>query len=236
MDHRNLAQDLSATLQLDTPPIALTFVDTIPAGVQAFDREVPSACTFWRRAETSVFYAAAEQHFNCPVGAMTMGFDLPPNVQDQLMMFVEKMCACNYVSTEEPAKIPVMQKKSTGIVYGPLADFPLEPDLILMWITAHQTMLFNEAIGSAHWTASSPGFVFGRPGCAALPVAATKSDAALSLGCAGMRTFTDISDNRLLAVLPGAKVQEFLSSLQSVVAANTEMLAFYQGHKAQFSS
>jgi uncharacterized protein (DUF169 family) len=164
---------------------------------------------------------------------MTMGFDIPDDVQQDLMGLVEKMCNCNYISIEETEKIPTLQKKKEGIVYGPLKDFPIEPDLILIWLTPRQAMLYNETVGNIRWTAP-PVTAFGRPACAALPVAFENSESTLSLGCMGMRTFTEISGDRLLAVLPGNKAQNFLDAFESTIKANQMMQAFYEERKAQF--
>ena len=58
----------------------------------------------------------------------------------------------------------------------------------------------------------------------------------LSLGCMGMRTFTQIAEDRLLGVLPGDQVEAFLGRLQTTIQANAAMASFYQGHKAKFAS
>jgi uncharacterized protein (DUF169 family) len=234
MNYSEVVEQLSSQLALDTPPIAVSFVETAPAEVQVFDQEVPSACTFWQRAESGVFYAAAEKHFNCPIGAMTLGFTMPDSVQQQLAGVVEKMTGCGYIAAEEPERIPFVRRSKTGIVYGPLRDFPIDPDLVLMWLTPAQTMLYGEAVGMCHWTETAPKTLFGRPSCAALPMALEQSQSALSLGCMGMRTFTEISEDRLLAVLPGDKVQAFVNALDSTLMANQTMRTFYEEHKAAF--
>jgi uncharacterized protein (DUF169 family) len=167
---------------------------------------------------------------------MTMGFHLPDHVQQDLKTFVQKMSGCGYLSPEEPSGIPSIETAKTGIVYGPLKEFPLEPDLIVMWLSPSQAMLYSEATGSCSWTSTSPTAVFGRPACAALPVAFQQSQSALSLGCTGMRTFTEIQEDRLLVVLPGTKAQEFILALDATVNANETMRAFYQEHKAGFAS
>lgn len=236
MNYENAATRISSKLGLGNPPIALSFAETAPAGIATFNEEVPSACTFWRKAERSVFYAPAERHFNCPIGAMTMGFDLPADVRANLMQLVQKMCGVGYISPEEAEKIPSVRKKKSGIVYGPLQDFPMEADLVLMWLTPRQAMLYNEAVGACRWTGGLPASVFGRPACAALPVAFGSSQSTLSLGCMGMRTFTDISEDRLLAALPGTKLEDFLNALESMTEANQNMQAFYEDHKAKFAA
>lgn len=234
MTYQQIADSLVSRLRLDGPVIALAFVAEVPPDVPVFEAEVPSACTLWRKAESSVFYAPAEKHFNCPVGAMTMGFPLPDDVQKDLAGVVGKMCDCDYLSPTEAGEIPTVQGQKSGIVYGPLKDFPMEPDLVLMWLKPSQAMLFSEAVGGAAWTSASMS-VLGRPACAALPAALAADRASFSLGCMGMRTFTEISEDRLLAAVPAGKVDEYLRSLESTVAANETMHAFYADHKAKFA-
>jgi uncharacterized protein (DUF169 family) len=74
-----------------------------------------------------------------------------------------------------------------------------------------------------------------RPGCTALPLALNAQEPRLSLGCAGMRIFTRISGELLLAVLPGAKVEEFLTSLTALVEANVAMGDYYQAKEADLA-
>lgn len=234
MDQVQIAEQLATTLSLQQPPVALAFVESVPAGIAALNEQVPSACAMWRKAEAQVFYAPAESHFNCPVGSMTMGFELPETVKSELMGLVGKMCECGYFSADEPAKMPTIKKRSQGIVYGPLKELPVQPDLILMWLTPRQAMFLNEASGAARWT-DEPSSMFGRPGCAALPVALDSAKPATSFGCMGMRTFTEISDDRFLAVLPAARAEDFVQSLAAIAASNDTMRAFYEERKARFS-
>lgn len=234
MDYRELSDEIVQRLQLDILPIALAFVDGAPVGVQGFDGEVPSACTFWRRAEAGVFYASAQQHFNCLIGAMTMGFDIPARAQEELMDVVGQMVAFGYISADEPEKIPSVQKVKTGTVYGPLHDFPMLPDLILMWLSPRQAMLYNEAVGNASW-ANAPSPLFARPACGALPMAFNGQEATFSMGCQGMRTFTQITDDRLLGVLPGSRIEDLAAALRATVNANEAMASCYQAQKDKFT-
>jgi len=72
----------------------------------------------------------------------------------------------------------------------------------------------------------------GRPGCAALPRALQDSQPVMSLGCAGMRTFTEIGDDMNLAVIPGRVLAEFIDALSGKVAANATMRSLYLAQKA----
>jgi uncharacterized protein (DUF169 family) len=232
--YSDLAKDLRSLLELEQEPIAIAFVEERPEGVPVFRGEVPSACSFWRQGERGVFYAPAAKHHNCAVGAMTMGFDIEP-VKQRLLTTVQMMCDCGYIGSAEPEKIPTVKGGHAGIVYGPLHEFPVEADLALLWVKPRQAMLLNEASGGADWSRGSPLPVLGRPACTALPMALAQSRAMLSLGCLGMRTFTDISGDRMLAVLPGAGLKEIVDRLKSTVEANRAMAEVYNASKAAFA-
>lgn len=235
MSYEAAATKLSESLGLQSPPIALAFADE-ETGKAIAEQEspLPSACSFWRKAERGVFYASAEAHFNCPVGAMVMGFDLPKAISDQLMELVGTMGKCGYIGSDEPGHIPVSKIRAQGIVYGPLAQFPMAPYAVLCWITPFQAMIWNEAAGDAAWKADSQHIVFGRPACAAVPGSVALGRPAMSLGCIGMRTFTEIAQDRLLAVLPGASLGEFADSLLAMQRTNEAMASFYASRKENF--
>ena len=81
-----LASDLTSTLHLASPPLEITFSDTPPDGVAAFDEampdalpdgrtgRVPAGCVFWMKAADRTFSTVAEDHGNCSVGSVTHGF------------------------------------------------------------------------------------------------------------------------------------------------------------------
>ncbi|MGO8850299.1 DUF169 domain-containing protein [Mycobacterium sp.] len=234
MERHAWSAKLVELLSLTVPPVAVAFRDQAPDGVGTAARPVPSGCAFWRAGEKSVFYATAHQHFNCPVGAMVMGFELPSQIQDELGIAVETMCEVGYFDPAEAATLPSVPSGRKGAVYGPLADISVDPDVVLMWLTPAQAMLFSEAAGTAAWTGGQLP-VSGRPACTALPLALNAQEPRLSLGCTGMRIFTHISGELLLAVLPGAKVEEFLTSLTALVEANTAMRDYYQAKQADLA-
>lgn len=234
-DFVSLATRLRAGLGLDTTPVALTFVDSPPDGLASPARTVPSACSFWPDAENGTFYASAAKHYNCPIGSMVMGFKLPEEVLQRLGELVGGMCEDRYLSADEPPKIPVMKREYAGIVYGPLAQTEATPDVALIWVNARQAMQCNEAMGTAAWTTGFP-VTTGRPGCAALPLAITEGSPALSLGCAGMRTFTGVGDDRLLLAIPGAFLPSFVDSLEEVIGLNTQLTGYYQSERDRLAA
>src|SRR3989338_419371 len=231
-DKGTTAKALITTLHLKSPPVALTRVSAAPAGVPALREKLPSSCAMWRRAEHGVFYASAAQHMECAVGAMVMGFSLSGEKQQELMSLVKQMCEVCYIKESEVPHIPHYTAPADGIVYGPLSRFPLEPDAVVLWLDARGAMLLQEALGGAEWGASPQGAVFGRPGCAALPFA-KEHGSAVSLGCAGMRTFTEVSGDRMLAVVSGERLSTLGERLPVVVKANAAMQLHYDRKKRE---
>lgn len=232
VDHQ--AHRLVSLLGLADHPIALAWAEEAPPGVLETTEDVPSLCTLWRRAEEGVFYAPASKQLGCPVGGMIMGFELDEFRQEQLGSIVGFMSGCGYLRPEEASRIPTANRRAAGIVYGPLGGFPLQPDLVLAWVKPQQAMLCGEAVGGCRWTETDPTAIWGRPACAALPIALNHSRATLSLGCMGMREFTQVADDKSLLVIPGAKVADFIQALTTAVEANRQMREFYQQHRSHF--
>jgi len=230
----SISDSLVQSLDLELPPVALARAAAPPSGVREFQGIVPSSCAFWRRAEQEVFYASAAQHFRCPVGAMVMGFDLPDPVKDELMQLVGVMVETGYMQTSEPPRIPHLDggAPKTGVVYGPLQRFPITPEFVLLWVTPRQAMLLTESSGSCHWTTSEPAGVAGRPACAAIPLAASRQASVLSLGCTGMRTYTEIAPERALAVIPYAALSSLAGRLTRMSAVNGVIGSFHAARKA----
>jgi uncharacterized protein (DUF169 family) len=232
MNVGQIAHMLSASLALDTTPVALTRTNEVPAGVPLFGETVPSACSFWRRAEREVFYASADQHMHCPIGAMVMGFDLSDSAKAEIGSLVGLMVQEGYLDKDEPARIPSLSPPRRGVVYGPLAQFPIDPEFILMWLKPSQAMLVAEATGASHWkSAPNGGAVLGRPACGAIPLAGQRGTAAVSFGCAGMRTFTEVAEDRLLGVLPAGTAMTFVTALGNTAQVNRIMAGFYAARK-----
>ena len=165
---------------------------------------------------------------------MVMGFDLPETKTQELMDLVAQMCSISYIQPEEVPHIPKMSKSSAGIVYGPLESFPLEPDVVVVWATPSQAMLFQEAIGAARWSDGPPSAVFGRPACGVLPMALSRGKPTISLGCQGMRTFTEIPPDRCLIAIPGPSLDALGADLERTLGANQQMEQVYRAQMARF--
>jgi uncharacterized protein (DUF169 family) len=226
---------LEQVLELRLQPVALAFVQKQPPSVPRSEAASPSTCAFWRRAETEVFYASAEDHFNCPLGAMVMGFPLPPPQMSQLQEELGMMCGLSYVREAEVPHVPKVASPSAGIVYGPLWRFPQEPDAVLLWLTPQQAMMMSECCGLINW-AASPAGMLGRPACGALPVALAQGRPAQSFGCVGMRVNTGVPGDLLLMVLPRNILENLHADLAAVARVHRQMEGHYRDRVAAVTS
>ena len=236
MDNVARASTLVEQLGLDRPPVGLAFVDGPPAGVQAADAAPPSACTFWRQAETSLFYADATRHYECPVGAMTMGFELPEEHQSAAQELVGTMLELEYLGQEELAHLPGVQKPHRGIVYGPLGRLPVEPDVVLVIATPHRAMILAEASGAVAMREAPALPAMGRPACAAVAWSVNQGLPALSLGCIGARTYVEVPEDRAVVVVPGAELDRIVERLTSLTRANNTLEQYHRQKKARYGA
>jgi uncharacterized protein (DUF169 family) len=235
MENAQLAQTLTDGLRLERPPVALAFVDQPPAEAAAPASAAPAACTFWRRAQQELFYAGPADHYECPIGAMTMGFPLPPEEAPKAEELVGTMVGLGYFAMEEVAHLPSVAKPHQGIVYGPLASFPLAPDAVIVQATPFQAMVLAEASEGVVLREAPALAAMGRPACAALARAANESTPTLSLGCIGARTYAELPDDRALLMLPGSALERTAERLLTLVQANQTLARHHAAKKARFA-
>lgn len=228
------ARTLQTVLDLTIPPVALARVRSLPPGIPVFQGVSPSACSFWRHAENGLFAASGADHMNCPIGAMTMGFDLTLDAKEKLGGGLALMTDVGYIDPREAEHLPTLSPSNDPLLYGPLADFPIEPQLVLVWLTPRQAMLLREATGDVRWKSDVASGLFGRPACAALPVAERDGNVALSFGCNGMRTFTGIEPSQMLAAVSGRLLDTLGADLARAHSAQCAMQQFYDQQRTYF--
>jgi uncharacterized protein (DUF169 family) len=234
--YQDLTRRFVELLQLKQPPVGLAFVDTIPEGVAHTNRRVPSACTFWRLAEQGVFYATAEDHQECPIGMMTMGFTMPEEAQQRAQDLVQTMADVRYFSPAEVSALPIVEKPHQSIVYGRLDQFPGAADVVLCILDAQQAMFIAEAAGNTNWLQQGGQSSFGRPTCAVIPRALGTGATSLSFGCVGARTYVGLTAGEMVLTLPASEFAGLVERLEVTAAANAALAPFHQGQKEKFSA
>jgi uncharacterized protein (DUF169 family) len=227
-DWPQLAQGLSDTLNLTSPPIAITFSDETPAGVDAFDApmpdvtpdgrtgRVPAGCVFWVRAADRTFSTVAEDHANCSVGSMTHGFRTLDEVAGNAD--VAALLDAGWVTMDAVPRIPVVQDRPGAVTYGPLAETPVDPDVVLLRINGKQLMVLADAL---------PGLrIEGKPQCHIVAIAKQDGDVAASVGCALSRVRTGMPATEMTCAIPSARVHEVVTALTSTAEADTTVARY----------
>ncbi len=232
-DYRALEHQLSSELGLTRRPVAIAFVDTPPPGVEKFKGSVPSGCSFWRLAsEGGVFFTVPGDHYNCPLGSYTHNIPLPPDRANELGETLGVMADIGYVRMDEVPGIPVLPKTPAVVVYAPLADTPIDPDVVIFMVSAASLMLLHETAIAAGVAANFN--TLGRPTCMAVP-AALAGGMVVSSGCVGNRVYTDLGEGELYAAVPGQDLPKLAEKARTIATANAKLREYHQARRQQLT-
>jgi uncharacterized protein (DUF169 family) len=224
--YSEIANTLTGALGLAQPPIAVCFTDSPPAGVALWSGHAPAGCRFWQEAATRVFATTAADHGLCSIGLYTHNLGLSPAAETDLNDALKVFADLTYVRPQDVSAIPVLQPRPKYVVYGPLAEVPLDPDVVLLFLQASQSLILSEA--SQQLEAGLPP-AMGRPACAIIPQAANSGRSALSLGCCGARAYLDVlTDDIALYAIPGPSIAAFSERIEALSKANQVLLKFHQ--------
>jgi len=229
-----LAATLVDELHLATPPLAITFTDTAPEGVEPFEEPMPDAladgrtgrvaagCVFWIKAAERTFSTVAEDHGNCSVGSLTHGFKTLDEVAGN--SDVAALLESGWVSMDVVPQIPVVHDRPGTVIYGPLADTPVDPDVVFLRVNGGQLMVLSDAV---------PGLrIEGKPQCHIVAVAKEERVPAASVGCALSRVRTGMQPTEMTCALPAEQLGEIVASVQRNAAADS-LVAKYAADDAR---
>ncbi len=235
MDWTEAARDLTTTLGLAHPPLAISFHSDPPPGVPAFDApmsdltidgrsgRVPASCVFWMHATDSRFSTVAADHGNCSVGRFTHGFAAAEEIIDK--DDVATLLDVGWVTMEAFAGVPQVATAPGAIVYGPLAGAE-EPDIVFLRLDARQLMELADAVPDLEVT--------GKPQCQIIPRALDEGRVAASFGCALSRARTGMGDDEHTCAIPAFRVEEILRRLTKVRTADLAVAGYAAADAGRF--
>jgi uncharacterized protein (DUF169 family) len=236
-DWSALAGRLTEALELAAPPIAITFSDASPDGVAAFDEpmpdpmpdgrtgRVPAGCVFWMKATEATFSTVAADHRNCSVGSLTHGFTTLEEVAGN--SDVAALLDTGWVTLEVVPQIPVVTERPETIVYGPLAETPLDPDVVLIRVTGKQLMVLHDAVPTMR--------LEGKPQCHIVAIAKERGEVAASVGCALSRVRTGMPAREMTCAIPGAQLGDVLDALATTTVADSAVATYALEDARRFS-
>lgn len=233
IDYRGLEKRLVDALGLARRPAAVAFRDAPPPGVVKFSGAAPSGCSFWPLAmRGDVFYTVPADHYNCAVGSHTHNIPLPPERAQELPQTLTFMVGLGYLKMEEVPGIPRLPRTPGAVVYAPLGDTPVDPDVVLFVGRPRPLMLLQETALRAGVGARVP--FLARPTCMALP-AALDGGAVASTGCVGNRVYTDLSDDELYVALPGRDLVRVVDEVATIALANTTLSDYHRRRRRELT-
>jgi uncharacterized protein (DUF169 family) len=221
-ERRRLAEALTRALHLAVPPVAISFEQSPPAAVPAFgdpmsepaadgrQGRVPAGCVFWVRATDDAFSTVPEDHGNCSVGRFTHGLASMEDIagNDDVATLLET----GWVDDRAVAAIPSVSSRPGSIVYGPLAEVPIDPDVVLLRVNGRQLMVLSDAL---------PGLrIEGKPQCHIVALAKEHGEAAASVGCALSRARTGMRADEMTFAFPAGRLAEVVDAVERTSAVD----------------
>lgn len=233
IDYAHIEEQLAGGIGLEHRPVAVAFLAAAPAGVTKFEGVRPSGCSFWKLASAGrTFYTVSADHYNCPIGSYTHNISLPPERAPELDDTLRFMANIGYLRMEELPQIPRLAETPGVTLYAPLAQTPVEPDVVLLWGPAGRVMLLQEAAIRARLTTQLA--TLARPTCMILPAALSRGTVA-STACIGNRVYTDLDDADLYVAIPGRDLVRVAAETAVVRAANVTLFDYHQTRKRELA-
>jgi len=231
----DLADRLMAALRPIAVPIGIAFVPqgaasaapqfgaTYPTPNESGRTGAVSAgCVFWMKAVDRMFSTVAADHANCSVGSYTHGFitlaEAAP--RDDVVAALES----GWVNEAAVTSLPHVFERPAQVVYGPLAKFETDPDVVLVRLNALALMIIKDAFPSLR--------VEGKPQCHIIAIAKENGEIAASVGCALSRARTGMRSEEFSCALPASRLDQIVPAIEA--AANLDRaMASYAGADAQ---
>jgi uncharacterized protein (DUF169 family) len=233
-DYQALEALFQQILNLKRRPVAVSFPAEVPEGIEKFSGSQPAGCSFWRlAAQGRTLATVPSDHYNCPIGSYTHNIPLPEERANELTAVLGTMVNLGYLKMEEVPGIPVLPESPRNIVFGPLGDSPVSPDVVIFVAPAAKLMLLEEASIRAGFASKLP--LLARPTCMAIP-AALAHGLVTSAGCVGNRIYTEIGDDELYAAIPGRALEQIARELETVESANLALAQYHRDRRSQLST
>lgn len=232
-----LARELAALLKLAAPPIGIAFrtngdADSVPRypsnppppTADGRTGAVPAGCFFWFQAVDRAFSTRAEDHANCSVGSYTHGF--ATLAEAAAKADVGALFESGWVTEADVPGIAHVSQRPDSIVYGPLAEMPVVPDVVFLRLSAKQAMALDDALGRVRFE--------GKPQCHIVAIAKERGEPAISVGCMLSRVRTGMRNDELTCALPAARLPEIVEKLRRNAAIEQAVATYAAEDAARF--
>lgn len=229
---------LREALGLSVPPIAITFrsegePDVAPAYASPMPEaaadgrtgRVAAGCVFWMEGAASTFSTVAADHGNCSVGSVTHGFKTLEDVAGN--GDVAALLESRWVTMDVVPQIPVVHERPAAVLYGPLVETPVDPDVVLLRLTGRQLMVLHDAM---------PGLrIEGKPQCHIVAAAKEQGEVVASVGCQLSRVRTAMPNSEVTCAIPSAELGNVIDRVETAATADRAVAAYASEDMARFA-
>jgi uncharacterized protein (DUF169 family) len=141
---------------------------------------------------------------------------------------VAALLESGWVTMDAIPQIPVITQKPGAVTYGPLAETPIDPDVVLVRLTAKSLMVLSDAL---------PGLrIEGKPQCHIIAVAKEQGEVAASVGCQLSRVRTGMSNSEMTVAIPASKVASTIAALRATAAADNAVAGYASKDARRFAT
>jgi uncharacterized protein (DUF169 family) len=210
-----LVQEFTRLLDLEHPPVAVTFHQhEPPERSRSRPAPEPAGCCFWAKAEHQRLHTTAADHANCSVGSYTHGLiSLSDAAAGQ---DTAALVANGWVTEADLAGVPSVGEAPAAITYEPL-DEAEDADVVLVRLTASSLMSLQGACPELS--------VVTKPQCQIVPLA-LQGTIAVSPGCAVSRVRTGLPADELTCAFPARELASVVARLERSMAADAAVSAY----------
>jgi uncharacterized protein (DUF169 family) len=224
-DYSIIELELRETVGISKRPVAVTFLASPPQGVPKFAGRVPSGCSFFGIASGGMtFYTVPADHYNCAIGCYSCNLPLPPGHAEELEKSLRSLGDSGSIQMDAIHSVTRTAENPYTVVYSPLGDTPIEPDIAVLVVRPLQAMFLQEAaLRRGIGLQIAP---FGKPTCMLLHDV-LKETAVTSAGCMGNRVYNALNDDEFYMMIPAQLLNKITDEIQLIATANKKLAEYY---------
>ena len=230
IDYAHIEEQLVSGIGLEHRPVAVSFLELRrrlsrsskvcgrPAAASGSSPPKDAPSTRCPPITSTVRLARTRTTFRCPSRAREL---------DDTLGF---MTSIGYLRMEEVPPIPRLAETPGVVLYAPLGQTPVDPDVVLLWGPPGRVMVLQEAAIRAGVTTQLA--TLARPTCMILPAALSHGTVA-STACIGNRVYTDLDEADLYVAVPGRDLPRVAEETAVVRSANATLFDYHQARKRE---
>lgn len=224
-DYSALEEELRKTVGLDRRPVAVAFRSSPPPGVPKFAGRAPSGCSFFGIAAGGMtFYTIAEDHHACAIGTYAYNLDLPSQHAEIMADSIASLRTVCSIDADEVRSLPRTPNNPEVVVFSPLGQTPVDPDIVVLVVRPLQGMFIQEAAMRRHIGIHIAPL--SRPTCMSLHFV-MEDKAVTSAGCIGNRVYNGLEDDEMYMLLPGRLLKTMAEEIELIATANHKLAFEY---------